>query len=89
MEVIIYLPIFFIKKTNISSDFTVSDFISDHRVLHQPSLQSIRIHPVQIQIAIRATRGIKVDKLAGYLDKFGMDQWCVDVDIMIEQYDFI
>ena len=38
------------------------------------------------QIAVRALRRIKDDALAEDLDRFN-DQGCVDVDIMIEQYD--
>ena len=36
------------------------------------------------QIAVIALRRIKDDALAEDLDKFNVDQWCVD--IMIEQY---
>ena len=64
----------------------MSDFISDHRVLHA-SLQCIRPHPFRKQIAVRALRRIKDDALAEDLDRFNVDQGCVDVDIMIEQYD--
>ena len=73
------------KDCNIISDCTVSDFISDHRVLHA-SLQCIRPHPVRKQISVRALRRIKDDALAEDLDRFNVDQGCVDVDIMIEQY---
>ena len=44
-------------------------------------------HPVRKQIAVRALRLIKDDALAEDLDRFNVDQGCVDVDIMIEQYD--
>ena len=37
--------------------------------------------------AVRALRRIKDDALAEDLDMFNVDQGCVDVDIMIEQYD--
>ena len=74
------------KDCNILSDCTVSDFISDHRVLHA-SLQCIRPHPVRKQLAVRAIRRIKDDALAEDLDRFNVDQGCVDVDTMIEQYD--
>ena len=74
------------KDCNIISDCTVSDFISDHLVLHA-SLQSIRPYPFLKQIAVRALRRIKDDALAEELDRFNVDQGCVDVDIMIEQYD--
>ena len=44
--------------------------------------------PIQFkQIAVRALRRIKDDALAEDLDRFNVDQGCVDVDIMIEQYD--
>ena len=42
---------------------------------------------VRKQIAVRALRWIKDDALAEDLDRFNVDQGCVDVDIMIEQYD--
>ena len=44
--------------------------------------------PIQFekQIAVRALRRIKDDALAEDMDKFNVDQRCVDVDIMIEQY---
>ena len=66
------------KDCNIISDCTVSDFISDHWALHA-SLQK--------QIAVKALHQIKDDALAEDLDRFNVDQGCVDVDIMIEQYD--
>ena len=50
------------KNCNIISDFTVSDFISDHRALHA-SLQYIRPRPVQNQITVRAIRLIKDDAI--------------------------
>ena len=74
------------EKTNIISDCTISEFISDHRVLHA-SLRCIHPHPVRKQIAVRALRRIKDDALAEVLDRFNVDQGCVDVGIMIEQYD--
>ena len=39
------------------------------------------------QIAVRALRRIKDVALAEDLDRFNVDQGCVNVDIMIEQYD--
>ena len=36
---------------------------------------------------VRALRRIKDDTLAKDLDRFNVDQGCVNVDIMIEQYD--
>ena len=74
------------KDCNIISDCTVSDFISDHRVLHA-SLQCIRTHPVRKQIAVRTLCRIKNDEIAEDLDRFNVDLRCVDVDILIEQYD--
>ena len=62
-----------------------SRILSAHdRVLHA-SLQCIS--PVQKQIFVRALRWIKDGALAEDLDNFNVDQWCVNVDIMIEQYD--
>ena len=74
------------KDCNIISDFLVSDFISDHRALHA-SLQCIRPHPVRKQISVRAIRRIKDDAIVKDLDKFSIDQRCVDVDTMVEMYD--
>ena len=73
------------KDCNIISDFTVSDFISDHRALHA-FLQCIRPHPVRKQIAVRAIRGIKDGAIVKDLDKFSIDQRFVDVDTMVEMY---
>ena len=74
------------KDCNIISDFLVSDFISDHRALYA-SLQCIRPHHVRKQIAVRAIRRIKDDTIDKDLDKFNIDQRCVDVDTMVEMYD--
>ena len=74
------------KDCNIISDFLVSDFISDHRSLHA-SLQRIRPHPVRKQISVRAIRRKKDDAIVKDLDKFSIDQRCVDVDTMVEMYD--
>ena len=51
--------------------------------------QCIYPHPVRKQIAVRALCRIKDDALAEDLDKFNVDQGCVDVDIMIEQYKYL
>ena len=74
------------KNCHIISDFIVSDFISDHRVIHA-SLQCKCPHPVRKPITVRALQQIKDDALAEDLDKFNVDRWGVDVDIIIEQYD--
>ena len=50
-------------------------------------VQCICPHPVRKQITVRALRRIKDDALAEDLDRFYVDQGCVDVDIIIEQYD--
>ena len=71
---------------NIISDFTISGFISDQRVLYA-SLQCIRSYPVRKQVAVRPLWQIKDDALDEDLDKLNTDQGCVDVDRMIEQYD--
>ena len=67
------------KDCNIISDCTVSDFISDHRVLHASMYTP---HPVRKQITVRALRWMKYDALAEDLDRFNVDQGCVDVDIL-------
>ena len=73
------------KDCNIISDCTISEFSSDHRVLHA-SLQCIRSHLLQKQIAVRALRPINDDALSEDLNRFNVDQGCVNVDIMIEHY---
>ena len=53
---------------NIISEFTISNFISDHMVLHA-SLQCIGPHPVRKHnIGVSALWPIKDDALAKYLD---------------------
>ena len=43
--------------------------------------------PIQFEnIEVRALRRIKDNALAEDLDRFNVDQGCVNVDIMIEQY---
>ena len=73
------------KDCYIISDCTVSDFFSDHRVLHA-SLQCIRPSSSKTNSG-QTLRRIKDDALAEDLDRFNVDQEFVDVDIMIEQYD--
>ena len=74
------------KDCNIISGFLVSYIISDYRALHA-SLQCIRPHPVRKQISVRVIRRIKDDAIVKDLDKFSIDQRCVDVDTMVEMYD--
>ena len=49
--------------------------------------RTVILHPVRKQIVVRAFRRINNAELFGDLDKFSVDQRCVDVDIMNEQYD--
>ena len=44
-------------------------------------------HPVWKQIAVRAIQRIKNDAIVKDLDKFSIDQRCVDVDTMVEMYE--
>ena len=74
------------KDCNIISDFLVSNCISDHRALHA-LLQCILSHPVWEQIAVGTIGHIKDDAMVKDLDKFSIDQRCVDVDTMVEMYD--
>ena len=86
-RVTIYLTILLQERTVILYQIAQSrDLISDHRVLHA-SLQCICHHSVRKQITVRALRRIKDDALAEDLDRFNVDHGCVNVDIMIEQYD--
>ena len=43
--------------------------------------------PVRKQISVRAIRRIKDDAIVKDLDKFSIDQRCVDVDTMVGMYD--
>ena len=44
-------------------------------------------HSVRKDIAVRVHRRIKDDAIAEDVDTLNVDQGCVDVDLMIEQYD--
>ena len=65
--------VIFYKLLDSISDFTVSDFISEHRALHA-TLQFIRAYSVRKQIAVRAIRRIKDDAIVKDLDKFSIDK---------------
>ena len=52
-----------------------------------PNKQCIRPHPIRKQTAVRAIRRIKDDAIVKDLDKFSIDQRCVDVDTMVEMYE--
>ena len=52
-----------------------------------PNEQCIRPHPIRKQTAVRAIRRIKDDAIVKDLDKFSIDQRCVDVDTMVEMYE--
>ena len=82
-EAILYLTIISEKEYNIVSDFSASNFISDHMVLNA-WLQCIRVHHVRKQKTARTVRQIKDDVIVGDFDTFCIDQECSDVDIMIE-----
>ena len=73
------------KDCNIISDCTVSDFISHHRVTSCFSTMYTPLSSSKTDNG-QSTR-IKDDALAEDLDRFNVDQGCVNVDIMIEQYD--
>ena len=64
-----------------TSDFLVSDFISDHGALHA-SLQCIRPH-------LFGNRYQSEQLIVKDLDKFSIDQRCADVDTMVEMYRFL
>ena len=81
-ETIIYLTILSLERIVILYQTSSSQSTSDHRALHA-SLQCIRPHPVRKQIAVRAIRRIKDDAIVKDLDKFSIDQMCVDVDTMV------
>ena len=46
-----------------------------------------RAYCVQKQIVVREIRRIKDDAIVKDLDKFSIDQRCVDVDTMVEMYE--
>ena len=60
--------------------------MSEHIAYHA-SLQCIRPHPVQKQIVVRVIRRMKGDAIFKDLDKFSIDQRCVDMDTMVEMYE--
>ena len=64
----------------------MSDFISDHRVLHF-FLRCIRLHPVHKRIQVRALRRTKGDVLDADLASFIVDEECDDVNVVVTQYD--
>ena len=68
------------------SNIIVSDFISDHRVLHA-SITCVRAHPLRKQIQVRALRRINDVALNDDLAGIEIDTECGDVNTMAIQYD--
>ena len=84
-EAIIYLTILSLKRIVILYQTSSSQTLFP--IIEHTSLQCVRHHPVWKQIAVRAIRRIKDDAIVKDLDKFSIDQRCVDVDTMVEMYD--
>ena len=59
------------------------------KIAYNNSLRRLLSLPkhVRKQISVRAIRRIKDDAIVKDLDKFSIDQRCVDVDTMVEMYD--
>ena len=74
------------RDNNLLSNIIVSDFISDHRVLHA-SLTCQRPHPARKQIQVRALRRINDVALNGDLAGIEIDTECGDVNTVAIQYD--
>ena len=64
----------------------VSDFISDHRVLHV-SLTCMRAHPVRKLINFRSLNRINEGSLVLDLDNIDISSECTDVNVLVKQYD--
>ena len=64
----------------------VSDFICDHRALHA-SLTCNRVHPERKQIYVRSLKRITYDALEADLIGVNIDRECIDVNIVVRQYD--
>ena len=74
------------KDNKFLSNIIVSDFISDHRVLHA-SLTCQRPHPVRKQIQVRAIRRINDVALNDDLADIKIDTEYGDVNTVATQYD--
>ena len=80
-EAILYLTILSLERIIILYQTLPSRTlfpIIEHFTLHC----NIRPHQIRKQIAVRAIRRIKDDAIVKDLDKFSIDQRCVDVDTM-------
>ena len=64
----------------------VSDFISDHRVLHV-SLKCMSSHPVRKLINFRSLNRINESSLVLDLDNIDISSECTDVNVLVKQYD--
>ena len=73
------------KHCEYISNCTVSDFISDHRALHT-LVRCIRPHPVRKRMRVRALRRIDGERLDSDLAGFTVDNECVNVNIVVAQY---
>ena len=74
------------KDNNLLTNIIVSDFISDHRVLHA-SLTCQRPHPARKQIQVRALRRINDVALNDDPAGIEVDTECGDVNTVAIQYD--
>ena len=74
------------RDNNLLTNIIVSDFISDHRVLHA-SLTCQRPHPARKQIQVRALRRINDVSLNDDLAGIEVDTECGDVNTVAIQYD--
>ena len=70
----------------LASNFMVSDFISDHRVIHV-SLKCMSSHPVRKLINFRSLNRINEGSLVLDLDNIDISSECTDVNVLVKQYD--
>ena len=74
------------KDSSGVSNLYVSDFISDHRALHV-SLICSRAHPERKQIEVRSLKRIQCDVLEADFIGVNIDRECIDVNLIVRQYD--
>ena len=74
------------KDSSGVTNLYVSDFICDHRALHV-SLTCNRVNSERKQIDVRSLKRITYDGLGADLIGVNIDMECIDVNIVIRQYD--
>ena len=80
-----HAPVITRKNSTYASNFMVSDFISDHRVLHV-SLKCMSSHAVRKLINFRSLTRINEGSLVLDLDNIDISSECTDVNVLVKQY---